>query len=341
LLGELVAYVRNKRFPYNRREFSELTFPTEATARPMSYGSVLCRLGDLLVHSDGRLPDAERYFQAAIDTGAHADALAGLGMVRLRQEKRSEAREFFEKAVASDRADYRANYYFARLELEALSKGWTWSITEDERAMIDASRAALRKSIALNPEFPEARVELGRSYSVEQPDRLDEGLVQLTIAVNLLPTRVDVARDLAAMSERKRERAAAVTSATASAPSESAVFSSSTASRSGDSQDSLADVNALLAKGKEDEAVLLLESKVASATGGTREAYEEELEKLHAGVARNRAVREYNKALGLYNKRDYRAALDAFEKIVAAKADPDITRAAADKAKQLRPLVRK
>lgn len=336
LLGELVAYVRNKRFPYNRREFSELNFPTEARTTPMAYVSVLCRLGDLLVQSEGRLPDAERYFQAAVDTEAHADALAGLGMVRLRQEKRDEALELFGKAVASDRADYRANYYFARLKLDALSKAWTWPITDEERAVIDASRAALRKSIALNPEFPEARVELGRSYFVEQPDRLDEGLVQLTIAVRLLPTRADVARDLASLSERKKERAAAV----APAASTPAVFSPGDGSQP-NSQDSLADVNALLAKGKENEALLLLERKVASATGGTREAYEEELEKLHAGVARNRAVRDYNKALGLYNKRDYRAALDAFERIVAARADPDITRAAADKAKQLRPLVKK
>ena len=38
----------------------------------MSYGSVLCRLGDLLVHADGRLPDAERLFQAALDSDARA-----------------------------------------------------------------------------------------------------------------------------------------------------------------------------------------------------------------------------------------------------------------------------
>jgi tetratricopeptide (TPR) repeat protein len=336
LFGELVGYVRNKRFPYNRREFAELKFPTEASTTPMAYATVLCRLGDLLLNTQGRLADAERYFQAAIDTEANADALAGLGMVRLRQEKRDEALEFFEKAVATDRADYRAQYYFARLKLDALSKTWTWPITDAERSTIEASRAALRKSIALNPEFPEARVELGRSYSVEQPDHLDEGLVQLTIAVKLLPTRADVARDLATMSERKNQRATATTSGSPATPGRSGGSDASDGS-----QDALADVNALLAKGKQDEAVALLEHKVASASGGMREAYQEELDKLRAGVARNRALREYNKALGLYNKHEYRAALEAFDKIVAAKADPDITRAAAEKAKQLRPLVKK
>jgi len=341
LLGELVAYVRNKRFQYNRREFSALAFPTEARTTPMSYGSVLCRLGDLLVHADGRLPDAERLFQAALDSDARADALGGLGMVRLRQERRADAAEFFQQAVATDRADYRACYYFARLKMEALSKTWTWPMTEEERAGIEASRAALRKSIALNPGFPEARVELGRSYSVEPPDHVDEGLVQLTIAVRLLPTRADVARDLAAMSERKKAHVAAAASLSSLAPSAPADTASEGGSKASPSRDSFASVNALLAKGKEKEAVAALERMVASSSGGTREAYEEQLEKLRAGVARNAAMRDYNKALALYNRHDYRAALDAFEKIAAAKADPDIARAAAEKAKQLRPLVRK
>ncbi len=109
--------------------------------------------------------------------------------MRLREERKAEALDFFGKAVAADGADYRAQYYFARLKLEALAKAWTSPMTGDERAAIDASRAALRRSIALNPEFPEARVELGRSYFVEPPDRLDEGIVQLTIAVRLLPSR--------------------------------------------------------------------------------------------------------------------------------------------------------
>ena len=326
LFGELVGYVRNKRFPYNRREFSELKFPTEATTTPMVYGTVLCRLGDLLLHAEGRLADAERYFQAAIDTEAHADALAGLGMVRLQQEKRAEALELFEKAVATDRADYRAHYYFARLKLDALAKTWTWPITDAERATIEASRAALRKSIALNPEFPEARVELGRSYSVEQPDHLDEGLVQLTIAVRLLPTRADVAGDLAAMSRRKNARSDAAAPATASASRDEA----------GKSPDAnpLAAVNALVARGKDAEAVAELERLVASSKGEDRQSLEAELRKV-------RVLRDYNRALALFNKREYQAALDAFEKIVRAKADPDITRAAAEKAKQLRPLVKK
>jgi tetratricopeptide (TPR) repeat protein len=321
LLGELVAYIRNKRFTYNRRKFSELEFPTEARTTPMGYATVLCRLGDLLVHLDGRLADARRYYEAALASGeANADALTGLGLASLRGERRAEALEFFGKAVASEGADYRAQYYYARLKLEALSKAWTWPMTEPERDGIEASRAALRQSIALNPEFPEARVELGRSYFVEPPDRLDEGLVQLTIAVRLLPSRADVARDLARMSERRKERAAAAVPA---APDKALPL-----------PNPLASVNALVARGKDAEAVAQLERLVASSTGEERKTFEAELRKV-------RALRDYNRALALYNKREYRAALEAFDRIVAAKADPDITRAAAEKAKQLRPLVPK
>jgi len=327
LLGELVAYVRNRRFTYNRLKFSELTIPTETRTTPMSYASVLCRLGDLLANWDDRLPDAERYFEAALATeGANAEALGGLGRVRLRQKRQSEAAELFGKAVASDKADYRAYFYYAQLKLEELSKAWSWPVTDDERTGIEAARAALRKSIALNPDFPEARVELGRSYFMEQPDHLDEGIAELTIAAKLLPSRPDVARDLASLSGRKKEHSDAAQAAASSVPA--------ARGKAGAPQDPLAGVNALLARGKESEAVAELERLVESSKFETREVYEEELRKL-------RAMIDYNKALRLYKKRDYRGALDAFEKIAAANPDLDIARAAVEKAQQLRPLVKK
>ncbi len=129
----------------------------------------------------------------------------------------------------------------------------------------------------------------------------------------------DVARDLARLSERKQARGAPAPAAPGKADAP---------------RDSLASANALLARGKDAEAVAELERLVVSATGEDRQKLEGELRKV-------RALRDYNRALALYNKRSYPAALEAFEKIAAAGADPDLARAAAEKAKQVRALLKK
>ncbi len=346
LFGELVAYVRGNRFLYNRFQLSELKLSTEATATPMSYASVLCRLGELIAHvSTDRLPDAERFFQAALASQpSNADALAGLGMVRLRQEREAEAADFFGQAVATERADYRAYYYYARLKLQKIARAWSWPMTDEERAGIEAGRAALRQSIALNPDFPEARVELGRSFSVEQPDHLDEGIAELTIAARLLPSRPDVARDLDRLSKRKKEFDEAKRAAPAAAPEPPAPTTMPAPAARGKatrSQGDLDAVNALLAQGKEDEAVAMLEGLAAKATDGYRDTLEDELRKLKAGVARNKAMRAYNAAIALYNRHDYVAALQAFEKIAAGSPQTEAGRRAASKAAEIRALLKK
>ena len=188
LLGELVAYIRNRRFTYNRRKFSDLTFSTEAGAAPMSYESVLCRLGDLLVRAR-RLTDAERHYEAALASQpANADALAGLGTLRLRQEKLGEAASYLRRAAEAGSTDFRVSYEAGKLRWRELTdRTRSRSLNAEERALLDGARADFRRSIALNPRFPEARAALGRTYRFERRALVDEEC-RAEVARRQLPT---------------------------------------------------------------------------------------------------------------------------------------------------------
>ena len=85
----------------------------------------------------------------------------------------------------------------------------------------------------------------------------------------------------------------------------------------------------------------MLESLVARASGGYRDMLEGELEKLKAGVARNKAMRAYNSAIALYNRHDYAAALRAFDKLAATSPQTEPGKWAAAKAAEVRTLLKK
>jgi tetratricopeptide (TPR) repeat protein len=357
LLGELYAYVRQSRYNYMRIPYKDLPVPTDVKIEPLSYAETLFRLGDLLLHeNDHRLDEAEAFFKAALreDPGLAA-AERGLGQVCLDREQDAAAAEYFRKAAASERADALSYYYDARTRMEEIRKNWSWPPTPAQREEIDAARASLRKCIALDPDYAEARVELGRTYFAEDPANLGEGISALTTASALLPSRSDVARDLAQLKLRQQEREAAV-----ARPSTDAA----TAGDSGEdrpmptpypgsrTEKALAGkktlrgmdtdkVNALLAHGKEDEAVAAMEAIVAQAPAESRPIYQDQLTQLKAGVSRNKAVRAYNAAIALYNRREYPAALQAFEKLAAESPDTEWGKKAAGRVKEIHQILGK
>ncbi len=355
MLGELYAYIHQSRYNYMRISYKDLSVPTEVRIEPLSYAETLFRLGDLLLHeSDHRLDEAEAFFKAALreDPGL-AVAERGLGRVDLDREQDAAAAEHFRKAAASERADSLAYYYDARFRMDELRRNWSWPPTPAQREEIEAARASLRKSIALDPEYAEARVELGRTYFAEDPANLGEGISALTTASVLLPSRSDVARDLAQLKLRQQEQAAAGAPSHESSPPETsgersvptpypgsrvekALAAGKKAGGTGTDK-----VNALLVQGKEDEALAAMEDLVAHSKGESRAIYQDELTKLKAGVARNKAVRAYNAAIALYNRREYPAALQAFEKLAAASPDTEWGKKAAERVKEIHQLLGK
>jgi len=140
-----------------------------------------------------------------------------------------------------------------------------------------------------------------------------------------------VAADLAALYDRKADRSLG------DPVPRSAGATEASAKRGKQTQleASLVDVNKLLDEGKDDEALAMIDGMIARSSGEVRTELESQRESLAKAIARNRAVKHYNAAIALYNKRDYAGALAAFQKVAAESADPDIAAAAREKAAEL------
>jgi hypothetical protein len=352
LYGELVAYIRNnKRFFYNRTKFAELKPPTQALVTPMTYEDVLVRLGDLLASDKDRSADGERYYQAALAANpSSAGALGGLGALRQEQKKDEEAAALLARAVEAGSTDYRVYYAVGRRRWEALA-GQPYdpgNPSAEQRAFLEAARAAFRRSIALNPDFAEAQAALGRTYRLEPPGAgLDEGIAALEAARKRLPAREDVARDLARLYERKGDQSAADALSQAAGgtkdgkgpPRASGSRFESTVHSDFDAK--VARINTLLEAGKLDEGLAALDALIAESGGETRAEMEAQREKLRKVAARNRAVADYNAAVALYNKRDYAGALAAFRKVAAESPDEKIAADARQKEAEVARLLPK
>jgi len=329
LYGELTAYVRNnKRFFYNRIKFAELKPPTEARITPMSYEQVLVRLGDLLASDQDRPADAERFYQAALAADpASAGALGGLGWLRREQDRKDEAAALLTRAAEDGSSDYRVYYGIGRLRWEELANDPYNSSapTAKQKELLASVRAAFQKSVELEPDFAEARVALGRTYRLEPPGAaLDEGIAALEEAKKRLPSREDVAADLTLLTDRRAGKDPAPVSASGAKPGPGSKLEAS-----------FQQVNDLLDAGKDDEALALMDSMVARSSGEIRTELEAQRESLKKAIARNRAVKNYNAAIALYNQRDYAGALAAFQKVAAESADPEVAKAAGEKAAEL------
>jgi tetratricopeptide (TPR) repeat protein len=338
LLGELAAYIRGSRFRFLRVSFKELQVPTETTKTTLTWEESLAALGNLLAHAqEEKLPDAEAYFQAALDSKtAGPQALAGLGYVRMRQKRYDEARDYLEKAVAADSRDSQAHYLYGELLMRSLSRGSDTAPAseEDRRKTIETARATFQRSIELNPDFPEAHAGLGQTYYSESGKDVSVGIRELELAVKALPSRTDLALGLARLYERQgEEQKSEALLASLGTAGQRALQSKKIHS---EWKTGLDRVNALLAEGKEDEAVAVMEKIVADAPDSLRPSMQDELDKLRAGVARNRATKKYNDAIAHWNRGELQAALSGFEEVASTATEPGLKKAADEKAHLVR-----
>jgi len=338
MFTELTNYVRNnRRYFYNRAKFSDLKPPTEARVTPLTYEQALVRLGDLVASEEARRDQAERFYQAALAANpADPGALGGLGWLRREQKRNDDAASLLTRAAEGGSTDYRVHYALARLKLdELMTKPYDGNSPSPEQlALLQSARASLRRSIELEPDFAEARVDLGKTYRFEPRDGgVDEGIAALEEARRRLPSRDDVAVDLARLYDRKGEHAKAdAVSPSSSAARKASKFESEMKS---DFDAKVARVNTLIEAGKLDEAVEAVDELMKETGGETRTRLAEQRDVLAKDAAHNRAVADYNAAIALYNKRDTPGALAAFRKIAAESADEEIAGKARQKADEL------
>nr|WP_246523626.1 cellulose biosynthesis protein BcsC [Neoroseomonas eburnea] len=108
-----------------------------------------------------RLADAARSFEAALTRNPDdADALGGLGIVRLREGRTAEARSLLERAIAADPS--RAASWRQALDGAAYSQELAEGRAQLRRGEIDAAEATLRRAVARDAaDRTDAEVALG------------------------------------------------------------------------------------------------------------------------------------------------------------------------------------
>lgn len=184
--GELKKYIEQTNFPIAVLPFkNKLTFDAEMTTAPISEADAKAYLGDLLYHLD-RLPEAEAHSQEALNLNPDSSmAQITLGLVKMRQKNYTEARKYLEKAVAADSRNYLAYYNYAYiLSRQGMSDfGFVSRYDTDEA---ETMRAALKKAIALNPDFAES-YNLYAFISVVRNDEIEESLAFMDKALKIAP----------------------------------------------------------------------------------------------------------------------------------------------------------
>lgn len=312
LLSELAAYLRNSRFFYTRLKFTELKVPSETRTDPMPWEDVVARIGDFLAHgSEDRLPDAERFLNAALAANpAHSGALASLVWIRVLQNRYDDVAGLVARAVASGSTDFRVYYYGGLSRMHELSQTVQFAgrLDAKARATLEEARSDFRRSIELNDGFPEAQAALGRSYLAEVGPAAADGIPILEAAVARLPSREDLARDLQSLRERARfDAAGASGSGPPATPRPERLVRNAELDR----------VHALLAKGQIDEAIAALEELLRSTPEEDRALVEDELAAARLKSSWRRSRREYEQAMALLKKGDRRGALARLRALLA------------------------
>lgn len=153
---ELKKYVQSNTFRGQVATFErKLEFESELRSAPLTEAEAEAHLGDLLLHTD-RAVDAAARLQNAITLDPKlAAAHVSLGLALARQKRFDDAKRHLRLALAADTQSYLANYQYAyALSREGMDESGMASGYSAEVAA--EMRAALRKAMALKPEFPES-----------------------------------------------------------------------------------------------------------------------------------------------------------------------------------------
>ena len=201
---ELKKYIEGHTFRMQIATFEhKLEFDKELTAAPLSEAEAQGYLGDLLLHSN-RLSDAEARLQQALALDPKLTmAQASLGVVRARQGRFDEAKKSLEEAVSGSSNNYLTHYYYAYvLSREGMDATHFVSSYAPETAA--TMRAALKKAIQLNPNFPES-YSLLAFVNMVNGEQLDESIGLLKQALALSPGRQDLDLELAQIYLRQQK----------------------------------------------------------------------------------------------------------------------------------------
>jgi tetratricopeptide (TPR) repeat protein len=183
---ELRKYIEQKNYSVSEINFkNRLTFDLEMQAKPLTEAEAKTYLGELLFYFD-RLSEAETHFlQVFLLTPNSARANLNLGKIRAKQGKMDEFARFLAKSIELNPSNFLAHYHFARgLSRQGMSEfGF---VSDYPLALANKMRESLKKSIALNPDFPQS-YELYAFVSVVRNENIDEAIEYLNRALKIAP----------------------------------------------------------------------------------------------------------------------------------------------------------
>jgi len=195
---------------YKRTEVTfkqKLDFDSDMQSSPLSEAEAKSYLGDLLLHSN-RLDVAETHLQEALKLDENLpSAQASLGMLRVRQRRMEDARQYLEKAVAGNSRNFLAHYYYA-MALSGLSPDASDAVSSYPPEVAQAIRAELRKAIDLKEDFAESYALLG-FVNVVRNEELDETITLLKRGLSLSRANQRILFMLAQLYMRKENYAEA------------------------------------------------------------------------------------------------------------------------------------
>ena len=183
---DLRKYVGQSSYMINVLTFkNKLTFETEMQTSPLSEAGSNAYLGDLLYHTN-RADDAEPLLVSALALQPDLSmANATLGMVKLRQRKFADAKNYLEKAITQDQKNHLALYRLAYL-LSRDSRDEFGYVHTFDAATAAKVRDLLKRAIAANPSFAES-YELLAFVSLVNNDQFDEAVAALRTALKYQP----------------------------------------------------------------------------------------------------------------------------------------------------------
>lgn len=182
---ELKRYIGQRSFKYHALTFkNKLSFETEMNSTPLTEADSNTYLGDLLYHTH-RPDDAEPFLRTALTLDPNSSfANTTLGMVKVRQRKYDEAKQFLDKAT-KDTKNHVALFRYAELLLRE-GQDEFGHMDRLEPATAARMRDLLKKAIALKPSFTES-YELLAFVSVITNEHLDEAIAGLNTALKYRP----------------------------------------------------------------------------------------------------------------------------------------------------------
>ena len=187
---ELRKYINRASYNYNKVKFEdELTFDTKMIVKPVDEGEANAYLGDLLFHMN-RVEDSEPYLAKAL--AIHPDSLVAnmtMGMVRLREEKFDEARQYLDKAVSENSNNQFACYRYAYV----LLRSGTVSKETAEKSI-----ALLKRSIELDPKFL-PNYSLMAFAALSSGIGMDDAVAAVSSALKFKPNDASLMLDLASL----------------------------------------------------------------------------------------------------------------------------------------------